>query len=204
MTDQPEQTTAEVTEEYLFALLNALKKSKIKTMYGLDLNASQTPQSLTIKLQGISSYLSALSLKRQEKILSKQYSLLDAIKYSAQEQEEVQQDQHETQRNQHETQQVQKELQQAQNQLVSDSLKSSSRFGKFSIGVSIAAMVVAVISVWTSVMAMHSSSGWQAEQTPLLQNIAENTKPAEPAKYIAEHTALLKTIAENTTQPADK
>jgi DNA-binding transcriptional ArsR family regulator len=48
--------------------------------------------------------------------------------------------------------------------------------------------------------AMRSSSAWQEEQTPLLEDIITNTKPAEAAKPPAEHTALLKTIAENTTQ----
>ncbi len=118
----------------------------------------------------LGAYLSYKSTKRQEQILKKQHSLLDTIKDSTHEQEEIQQDQ--------------KRLQKVQNQLVSDSLRASSKFGYISIGVSIIAIAVAAFSFWTSREAIRSSNAWQAEQTPLLQKIVENTTP--------------------TTQPADK
>jgi hypothetical protein len=99
---------------------------------------------------------------------------------------------------------VQNELVEIQNQLVSKSLKSSSKFGKFSILVSIIAIVVAALGYWNSNKAIRSSSAWQKEQMIVLRTVRDDikttTQPAKPAKYPAEHTALLKAIADNTTQ----
>ncbi len=71
---------------------------------------------------------------------------------------------------------------------------------KTSLIISAIAIAIAVLGYWNSNQAIRSSAAWQAEQTPLLQKIVENTKLAEPPTYPAEHTALLKAIADNTTQ----
>jgi hypothetical protein len=79
MTEQTEQATAEVTEEYLLNFLDTLTKMKVVRTYGTSLNESEA-HTLTTKLQGTAAYLSARSNQRQEQILNEQHEVLKSMK----------------------------------------------------------------------------------------------------------------------------
>ena len=78
MTEQPEQTTAELTEEHLQSFLDTLSKRKIKQVYGTNLDESEA-HTITAKLQGTAAYISARSNQRQEQILTEQKTVLDRM-----------------------------------------------------------------------------------------------------------------------------
>ena len=65
-----------------------------------------------------------------------------------------------------------------QNRLVNKSLKASSWFGRISLAIAFAAILISVI---LGTLSVRSSDQWQAEQIPLLQQITDSKAPATQA-----------------------